>query len=607
MTRAHARMPFGRYTAARRLRLLVVALVAASLLGGCVGLQSHGPVRQGLEVGGPAGDPVTVLPPGPEPGASPGSIITGFLRAGAASQGDMSVAREFLTDSLAPTWNPDAGTTIIGSEASVKVTPVGAGTFQLSADVAAMIDDTGQYQYAQPGTTRRAVIGMQHVDGEWRISSLPEGFGRWIDSSVISRLFRPFNIYYVAVGSNILIPDVRWLPLDRQSTRLARAQLAPVPDYLQGAAKSYLATGIRLTVDAVPVNDGVATVDLSAAGLPPEPSARKNIWAQLVATLTQAADVVAVNVTVEGATLDLPDVTPPVSSVSELGVSLEPSAAQASAVVRVQDKVVPVEPSRLLNPGDKTLANAKSKFPSIPSAWNRIAESRSGEEIAAVGTDGGDLARWRTDETIEAPFFATDLTRPTYDRHDILWVGGKGVGKSKDVRLWAINTAADPKDTARSAPQPIRAPWLKNRVVRAVHVSPDGQRIALVTTDAHGKDARIDMAGILRQPNGVPKGLSPVTRQIAPYLSDDRDLAWISTTTVAVLGRIDASSPVQPFVLEIGGQREALPAVPAAQAITTTGGERGLVVMTSKGRVFLRAGQTWLPTSVGSDFAVPGQ
>ena len=42
-----------------------------------------------------------------------------------------------------------------------------------------------------------------------------------------------------------------------------------------------------------------------------------------------------------------------------------------------------------------------------------------------------------------------------------------------------------------------------------------------------------------------------------------------------------------------------------AQSITTTNGERGLVVTTDKGRILLRAGSSWLEVAEGTDFAVP--
>lgn len=591
---------------ARRARTVLASLLLCVLVTGCVGLEHQGPVRQGLDVAGPTEGPLTVRPPGPEPGASPESIIRGFLQAGTANQGDMSVARSYLTDEIAPNWDPDARTTIMASGTRVELAELPGNRYRVTADVVASIDSQGRYEYADPGSTRSEKVRLARQDGEWRISHLPADFGRWIYSTVVTRLFQPFNIYYVALGSNGFVPDVRWLPLDRQATRLTRALLLPMPDYLSGAAENNLSR-VSLTVDSVPVNAGVATVDMSATGLPADPAARQSIWGQLVATLTQASDVGAVNVTVEGATLSVPDVEEPVSTVDQLGMNLEPPPAEALPVLRVERRVVPVEPSHLLNPGDDELEQRKSDFPAIPTTWNRIAESRSGEEVAAVGTDGGALARWRKDQTIEVPFFATDLTRPAYDRHDILWVGGAGRGVTSGVRLWALNTAADPNDTARSAPIPIRAAWLKDREVIAVRVSPEGQRVLVVTTNRKGGGSRIQVAGVVREPNGIPEGLSPVARIVAPYLERARDATWVSPSSVGILAKLPTDASVRPYVVQIGGERESLADVAQPASITTTGGVRGLAIVTSGDKVLVRAGQTWLRAAAAMDLAVPGR
>jgi hypothetical protein len=199
------------------------------------------------------------------------------------------------------------------------------------------------------------------------------------------------------------------------------------------------------------------------------------------------------------------------------------------------------------------------------------------------------------------------LTRPAYDRHDILWVGGVGQGSTSGVRLWALNTAADPNDTARSAPIPIRAPWLRGREVVAVRVSPEGQRILVVTTDPEGGDRRIQMAGIIREPNAIPEGLSPVTRTVAPYLEGARDVTWVSPNSVAVLAKLSTDSSVRPYVVQIGGERESLADVSRPTSITTTGGVRGLAIVTDDDKVLVRAGQTWLRAPAAMDLAVPGR
>ncbi len=82
---------------------VLAALAATLLLGGCGGLTTEGPVEPGLEVGaeGAPSSNLRYVFPGPREGDSPEDIVSGFLRAGAASDGLYDAARAFLTVSVA--------------------------------------------------------------------------------------------------------------------------------------------------------------------------------------------------------------------------------------------------------------------------------------------------------------------------------------------------------------------------------------------------------------------------------------------------------------------------------------------------------------------------
>jgi hypothetical protein len=64
---------------------------------------------------------------------------------------------------------------------------------------------------------------------------------------------------------------------------------------------------------------------------------------------------------------------------------------------------------------------------------------------------------------------------------------------------------------------------------------------------------------------------------------------------------------VRVWTAGVGGRLQAAEAadVPGARSITTTNGERGLVVTTDDHRVLLRAGSSWIEVAEGTDFAVP--
>ena len=587
-----------------RWRALPLACAAVVLVAGCGGISSESPVRAGLEVGAAPADPVKILFPGPAAGSSPEQIVQGFLRAGAASDEEYEVARSFLALSSDTTWRPDSSIMVFTDESAVSVKAVDDNTVRATAKVSASIDANGRYRDLPADTTVEVVFRLQKSSGEWRISSVPEGFGLWLSASDVDRLYEPFRIHYVSTFDRTLVPDVRWFSEGKGlATRLARAQLGSPPPYLRGAARSDVPVGTRLTVDAVPVDGGVATVDLTATKPGGDPVRRQNLWAQFVATLAQVPEVDRVALKVEGSDLDLPGLEKAPASLADLGFPQTTAAPPGQPVVCTNGELFTVDTARIGEDRDAGPARRRATPASIPPGWVWLAVSRDGKETAAVGGDRAELARWREGRQIRVTPFASQLTRPTYDTHDFLWVGGQAEGAS---RLWVVNTRANPEDTARARPTQVSASWLQGRSVTAVKVAPDGQRVAVVSVDRAGNSTRIDVAGVVRSSNGTPQSLSEPVR-VAPSLTLVRDLAWVDQTRVAALGRMADTSPVRVWVTQVGGRTTAVEAsdVPAAQSITTVNGERGLVLTTDDAQVLLRAGSSWLDVAKGTDFAVP--
>jgi hypothetical protein len=226
--------------------------------------------------------------------------------------------------------------------------------------------------------------------------------------------------------------------------------------------------------------------------------------------------------------------------------------------------------------------------------------SRNGQEIAGIGGDRAELARWRGATQIRVPYFGSALTKPAYDNHGVLWVAGRDAA---DSRLWAINTAADPNDTDKTRPQVVAADWLAGRSITSLSVSPDGQRLAVVSTNRQGSDPRVDIAGVARQPNGLPTSLArPLA--VAPTLSLIRDLVWVDESSIALLGRKADTEAIRPWFVPLGGFTTAGTELAGARWITTINGERGLVITTDNGDVYVRAGSRWLPIGEGTDFLV---
>lgn len=585
----------------RAVRRMALALMAGCLLAGC-GFGSWSEVRPGLEVGGAEAPQVRVLPAGPVTGAEPEQIIRGFLRAGAASDGDYSTARDFLTEGAGRAWQPDGGIVIVSTETDLVVEQLSEASYRLSAPVVARIDLGGRYTPAAAAERAVAEVAFDKVGGEWRISGLPADFGRWIASAEARRLVRPYAVNYVANDRRVLIEEMRWFPLDHLTSRLARAQLEPVPSDLLGVASTAVPAGTRLAADSVSVVSGVATVELNAR-LPADQKLRQNLWAQFTATLTQDPTVVAVSLRADGASIDLPGVAAPVSDTSQVGFSSAVPAPGGPVLVRRGESLVPFDPSAAASVGDPLpQPTANPDLPLIPVGWTGLASSADSQEIAAVSRDRAQIMRWRGRERFDVQGAIGDgLADPTYDARGFLWLGSASVGAGGVGPLSAVNLAESP---ATAAARTVNAPWLLGRVVRSLRVSPDSARLAVLSEGADGS-LRVDVAGIQRGAGGVPTALTEPQTPSGSRLGL-RALAWISSTTVATLVGTDEAA-MQPLLLSLDGSSVTLQAVPAAVALTTPAGERQLIVRTRTDEIFVRAGQLWVSAGPGQDLLVPGR
>lgn len=579
---------------------LALGGVGVGALSAC-GLSVDDTVRPGLEVDAEQDrEAIQYQPEPPRPGMTPAQLVQSFLLAGATTGSGLSVARSYLTPEASSAWNPDDAQTIVSAQDLPQIRSEGGATIQVQARVAARIDADGRYALAKTSDGAIVRFGLSRVDGEWRISKVQPDFGRLLPSSRVDQMYRRYQVHYAAIGWNRLVPDLRWIPSDQEATRLVRAQLGDVPSYLAGAVQTD--ADARLTVDAVPVIDGVAQVDLKT-DLSSDPTVRKNFAAQLVASLMQLPAVTQVELSVAGSTLDLPGIEPPLTSPAQFGFVEVGSPDGQYAVVREDERAVPVPLRQIGAVTDTDVAARESPFAQIPTSWSRVAVSLDGKEIAGVRGSGLELVRWFDDET-SAPVeqFATHMTRPVYDASGVLWVAGRGEQDSS--RLWVINTAVEAGE-ADAAPAEVPTLWLRGRRPIAISVSPDSTCIAVISTDGGGGDLQIQVSGIARQPNGLPTSTATQALQVAASVEQARDLTWITQTTLAVLGRRAPDTAVRPLLVEVGGQIEALAPVVSARSIATTGGERELYVTTSARRTYTRVGASWRALRVTGAVVVP--
>ncbi|KGN32353.1 hypothetical protein N802_18485 [Knoellia sinensis KCTC 19936] len=589
------------------MRRRVLAAVAAALTGllvlaGCSpSFRTDQEVRQGLEVRGGDEQVVRAVFPPPGRGDSQDEILRGFVRAGAASDGDYETARQYLTPDAIKVWAPEGEVVIYSTSTPLTVNAKADNAAEISTAVEATIDTNGRYVSAAVGTRRAMTVEFARIGGEWRISNLPKEFGRWITTSDVGGLFRPYTVNYIASDRRALVPDRRWFARDHLPTRLARAQLQPPPAYLAGSVRNDIPPGSRLTADSVSVSDGVARVEITGR-VPTDQTQRENVWAQLVATLLQDPTIQGVRIRIGDTSLELPGVELPVRTVADVGFpSLSPPNLGRPVIRRGANLFI--LPSTSIIDRDPR----RSGHVDIQPNFRSLALSADGAELAAVDPDGQGLSRFRGTTRYEMAFFGTSVGHPAYDTRGYLWAGAIGLDDQSANRLWAFDVRSDPATSDPVTAKPIGAGWLDKRLVVEAKPSFDGDRVAILHTAVNGKDPRIDIAGVHRGRAGEPVRLSE-PRRLAVNLTALAGLVWLSDLTLATLGQRSGSSEKRrPHIISVDGEEQALAEAPTATSITSTGGERDIVLTTSIGSVLSRAGQQWISLGTGTDVAVPAR
>ena len=202
----------------------------------------------------------------------------------------------------------------------------------------------------------------------------------------------------------------------------------------------------------------------------------------------------------------------------------------------------------------------------------------------------------------QLPRFGSNLTKPSYDSLNGLWVAGQAGVASK---VWVIDTSLGVVKDAK--PREISAPWLAKRSVIALRVASDNQRVALITSDFAGADIQVVVAGIVRSGNGGALSLAAEPLRVGWTMTAATDLAWADDSTLAVVGRIGPKAALAPYLVEIGGKVTGLSSVAGPMLVASTGGVRGVVVITDGGKILARAGNSWQQLQTGTDFLIPGE
>ncbi|SDT43492.1 Sporulation and spore germination [Pseudarthrobacter equi] len=557
------------------LALLVV------VLAGCARIPISGPVGKSSE--GSAGNlnaPV-FLPAAPQPGASPETIIDYFYRAGSGYEDDYAVARQYLTQASSVSWKPDQRA-LVYRDARVVATGT-ENVYNYELDVAYTVDADGITTQSPEGTVERIPVTVTQVDGEWRISAIPDGTA--IAEETFKVIYGAYPIYFYDPTFTYAVPDVRWFIRNKTVKAMTSALLAGPAPYLRGAVASAFPSGIKLARESVPVVSGAAQVDLTAKELTEtSPEDRLRMQMQLTLTFRSQPDVVNVELRANQDLVRVEDngsVLPPVQDKSAPSRQI---AVSGNELVRYENnRISPL-------PDMQPVSALDPRFP---------AESPVSQTAAFLNESRTTLYSINPGQPARALTTRSTLSRPSFSLNDWVWSAGPGGNGATEVVAFRPTGVAE----GASVPSVTLAPaWLAGRSVKEFRVSREGVR-ALVISEQNGK-TRVQVAGIIRGGDGTPRELTQPTT-LATDSNPDQG-AWVNDSTVVVM-KGAAAANVTPELLSLtSGQPQQLAPWPGLVALSAGNGQEEIYGQSSEG-IFQRLGNGWSPQIKGPiDPSYPG-
>lgn len=539
-----------------RRRSSLVALASAVLLAGCAALPTALDVQSGPELEQAESQEFAYYSPaGPSFGATPSDIISGFLNAGTGPQNDYSIAREYLSDSLATTWR--SAQVLIRSGAP-QIVELSADAFLVEIPIAASLDENGRYLPAGSDAVELIRYRLVQDQGQWRIASAPNL--TVVTPPVFDVVFQATPVYFLDPSFRYLVPDLRWFPSRLSTaTRLVNSLLAGPSSWLEGAVRSAIPAQTRLTVDAVRVIDGEALVDFDASALGALGQQRQLMMAQLEATLTQLGSVTRVTLSVNSNQQEIETIRLPAPAVSG-----SVAVVSDNGIYRITGSTASVIPGS----ATPVIRTGAVDFDLNSDASLLAIKVERGIYISKLTGFGSDLQL-----VDERP----GLLPPRIDNSGFVWSVPQAAGA--DIRVITpflltgfVLQQGQPTDRIDFA------------------ISPEGTRVAEIR--AEGDSHTVAVAGVVRDSGGLPRTISEGV-VLGNLVGLPISVAWSDSNTIVVLERL----PLGTTIINrypLFGPREQLANPPVAGvSIAATNSGASNYLLSESGELWVLTGTSW--------------
>lgn len=530
-----------------RARLLYATLAAVTVLvTGCTGVPRESEPQVVATVPVAEQSNVEDLRP-PAEDESPRAIVSGFLAANLSSDAEHTVAKSYLTPQARARWSVSTTTVVDG----LRTGTLSGDIIDVTSDQRlGTIDANGEYtpdlgSSKRPADKTFAFRLTQNADRQWRISDLPSGL--IVDNNALVPSDRR-TLYFFDPTSSYLIPDVRYTDIAAQSLSswlLAQLINGPRSGLADIARTAIPNPDARATLSA----NGDLTVNIPGASRF-DGSQLRDIGAELAFTFESANQAGAIRITDASAAVTLP------GGLSTFTTSdfaqFAPNAGVTPTAYYLNRGLL--YPGGTEKPVTGPFGNGRNPLTSVA-----IRQSGdSGLDVAGVRTGSGRLVIGGLTGSVAAIRLpAGARSRPDWSSISRqVWIGvGEQLCAASEGRVQKV-ALVDPQ-----TPLPLG----KFRI-RAVRVSPEGSRIALVI--AAGGSSTLWVGAINQTAAGVQvEALTPVT----PVSQRVVDAGWSDDSTLTYTG---SQSTFGVWTVLVDGSdlteldASALPNAPTSIAVT---------------------------------------
>ncbi len=549
----------------------LILISSSFVLIACGNIPTSSSVKQGPEFGSNDQDSIIrVIASRPQPGMSQEQIVSGFLNASASSDSDFAIAREYLVPNKKNTWNPTKSIEVYEGQGQFQF--INENQINFSAALHSRVNESSRITLVNPEDQLSKTFILQKVDDQWRIDINFDGLV--ISKTDLDRSFSFYPLWFVDPSKSFLVPETVILPraITANATRLMQLLLAGPSEQFNNSVITAFPVGSSLSINSVPIANGVASVSLNEAVLKAASLERQLLAAQIVKTLTRISEVNSIQIKV--GTQNLSILNAPITQTATTWDKFYSDSNRNNEAYFISDNKLWKNNLENRLPTGKTEIDSK--------VWSFGTSNRTETLFALIDPSKTNLSIYSYNPQFkEINFSFTNIGNPKIDVLDTIWVTTNGqpsvFSQEQKLNLFAQNF-----DLAS---------------IIEIIPAPDASRVLLITRTVYGTELRI--ANVIRNPGTI------VLTNIQKIMRDGFSITkaiWQDESTILYLD--SGSQPVNVNSLDIfTGQSRNIYSINGVQDIAGTARQSTLLEI-NDGTILQRVTGEWkvIPNSKSPNY-----